>query len=757
MRRFGLCKKGIITAVILALTLSGCTIFPSGNGKDDNQGQANIETGNTSGGVVLSGGSASGEGEDEGTSSKVYVTSEKSFASRIAGDYYTTTEYGDGFVISIENVFGNLYAYGGFVPEGENSNIYSMWSMEIIPENPLDLEDENITKCDVGVLSFSIMSNIGEYWQSPALGTIEIEGDGLHVYGENGNPFYTGDSELHLKRSDTVGTIFKWDMASEISNAGKDFDESLYGIWRQKDSDNPWYLSFSEGDEYAETIIYRKKAGEKVNMSKGICASRDSEIASAVGVLESDCTDVYVYSYELDGDELVLKEGSGMYPFYDYENYSDTIAMERIDLKDIPVAALYSPDDVNAIKGGLTVNAAEGERAVSVHFKNIDDIENNGTEFVRVGDVVFFRYYDDSELYTINATWADFRSNSEQSYAGCVCYYDLNTGECGRAFTDYGNGEIYYVDGKFYSEHFEANDVYSINYIKCCYPDGSGMKEHSDSDTYSSILAVSDDNSCFLVNAFLKGETYIDFGDIYHAECYLEDEEAILDAEFIDGVLYTVTYNYSDSVIRIREFDKTSEFGYLLGQFGDGEMSAYGYPSVTEFMPDTNESVCIGIQWVDGTNIEIQDFYVVKAMRGQENSAKIIHNGIPDNTDIHTPYFYFNGNNEMIFTTIDPKGEIKLENGRYGDLICYDSPHSAVFSIEDFIEEYPFGQPQILVTVFEEGEYVGGKAFVVTAKAIYTPENDIGWRQVYELNYYETMVIDLANPDDIVYLEPLAD
>ena len=698
MKKLGLCKKGLIATLILTMTLTGCTIVPSGSGKDDNIGQANVAgVDNPSGSSSQGGSGRSGNNGNSGSTSTnaqsmSEVFSDKSFANRVVGNYYADTQYGDGFVVSIVNVYGNLYAYGGFVGEGEDSDIYSLWNMEIIPENPLDLYDENITKCDVGVLSFSIMSNLSQYWQAPSLGSIIIENDGIRLEGD---PFYTGSTNLTLKRSDKVQTLFTYDLSSYLSEAGTDFDDSLYGIWRQKDTENPWYISFEKGDKYAETIIYKKAGGEEVRLSKGISATKESgTVFSAVSNLESDWSQAYEMSYKVSGDELVFTDDSGYLPFNNYDESIDEIVMERININDVPMVGLFEPDDLSAIKGEVSVDTPYGTREVCAHFKKSDDIENNGTEFVRVGNVVFFRFYDEALMDRTTAIWGRFREQSGQSQAGCVCYYDLRTNEYGLAFKDYGDGELYYIDGKFYSEHFAPDDYSSINYINCCYPDGSGYESHSDELAYTNIIALNDDNSSFAAYTFLANQLYIDSGDMYHTYCILDKEESILGAEFIDGVLYVVTYSYDELTIRLKQFGEYDEYGVLLGEFDNNQMTGYGYPSSVQISKDSNDNIYFGIAWVDGSNVELQDYYVVKATPDKEKSAKIIYNDIPDSTGIYTPYFTFNYEDSLIFSTVKPEGEVKLENGTYGDLIYADSAYGATLLIDDFIEEYPFNAPE---------------------------------------------------------------
>ena len=60
-----------------------------------------------------------------------------------------------------------------------------------------------------------------------------------------------------------------------------------------------------------------------------------------------------------------------------------------------------------------------------------------------------------------------------------------------------------------------------------------------------------------------------------------------------------------------------------------------------------------------------------------------------------------------------------------------------------------------MITVFEGGEYVGGLVFFVTANASYCPEEDIGWRQVYEFDRYNYIVIDPNDTTKVATLNPL--
>ena len=81
---------------------------------------------------------------------------------------------------------------------------YSFWAMEIVPKEAGALQSTDQDSADIGVLTFSVMSNMGKYWDKPAYGTIELTEEGVAFLGKDGadNPLIEGAERVEFVRDD---------------------------------------------------------------------------------------------------------------------------------------------------------------------------------------------------------------------------------------------------------------------------------------------------------------------------------------------------------------------------------------------------------------------------------------------------------------------------------------------------------------------------------------------------------------------------
>ncbi len=739
----------LVYLAIILVVMAGCTQYNPASPKNNNLSNANVpdspDTQNTVSNV------SSGE-----------MFSENSFASKIEGSYYgVDEESGQGFVLSIVNVYGNIYGICGMT-SAEDEEPYSFWNMEIIPVMPEDLYDENVDELSIGVYEFSIMSNIGRYFENAKLGSIKLEDGGIYVSGDKGNPFYTGDSGIHFQKNKNVYANFNEDLSGEILFESRKPEEKLCAVWRQVKSDDPWYMVIEEGEEgkdYGNITIYKKTPGLEAKLSKGICCEDND--------LTNDKLSVYLHSFNMYDSEMDLKydvtsdnltlSSEGLDYIFDDDVLNGVMAFEKIDPNEIPMGILLHPDMLPGVKEslGVSVEGPDGSiRNLNPSFMTLDDVENNGTDFVRVGNVVYFRCYDESKINDFTSLFANFTEVQTQCAAGCVGYYDLTSGSCGIAYSDGCSGPLYYLDGKFYSERYEADDYSSRKCVMSCFPDGSGLREETETDAFSSILAMSDTNDCMAITDFNSGALYSYFGNAYPMYCDLDTNagETVLGASYIDGNLYALTYNYSMGELQIREIEGDYDC-FHLATIASDEYDYYGYPTLGQVIKD-GDDVYLSIKWYDGTMSLYEGMMVIKINPGVENKYEIVFNEASDTTFVD-PYFFLNADNEITLTDNNPEGEVKLSSISYGDLIDYESAFGATMIKEDFIKDYPFddGEGQI-VSIFQEAYEVGGKVFVVMADAAYKPEEDIGWQQAFEFKGYNITVFDKNNPDDEKELNP---
>lgn len=731
----------VILTVNMLIFTAGC-VSGGNTGKDNNPAQANIVSNGADTGNNGSGSSQNSPDTLNSGNQVSYVTEfpADSLAERLEGTYFGTDEGGEPFILSIYDFYGNLYAYGGYTESEEDPDVYSFWVMEIVPENPEDVYDDNLDELRVGVQAFSIMSNLGRYWSAPVTGFMGLADDGITVTGDGDLcPLCTNGKTISLKRRDDIKGFFDDDSIMEaLENSNpSNTDESLYGIWKQKDCDDPWFISFEQGKEHPEVCLYRKVKGREAEVEKGFFDIADNKCKMVIKYLISGSLEMYEFSYTISGDSLTFDSGF-------IKGNGEGNDFERVSVNDIPVAGLARPDNVEAIKGTLRLEKGDISREVYPTFEKIDEIENNGTDFVRVGNLVFFRYYDEKiiEDEPVYANWGEFKGNYALDKAGCVCYYDLRTGETGLAYRDECAGELYYMDGKFYSERFEANDYYSVSYLMSAYPDGSALEAVSDTETFSTVVAVSDNNDCLAVDQFLAGQLYLDYGNMYKSDLILKENNSVMAVEFEDDYVYVATIGDNDDKIRLTEYQKHSGGeGILLAEYEGGDLWAECHPRVYEILV-FDEEVYMGVNWFKGVEDELHECVLVKAERNKENSGEVVYEGLPERLNVYSrPYFYLNYADEIFYTDRNVEGEIGLSEWDEGDLGHY-APYAAIIIKEDFIDENPYDVDDGMTsTIFQEGEEVGSKYFVVTADAAYVQSKDIG-AMTFELNELNYMIFD---------------
>ena len=740
----------VILTVNMLMFTAGCISGGDSTGKDNNHAQANVVSNSAN---TVNNGSGSSQNDPVSGNSGETVSYETEFpagslAERFEGTYFGKDEGDEPFILSIYNFYGNLYAYGGYTESEEDPDVYSFWVMEIVPENPEELYDENLEELRVGVQAFSIMSNLGRYWSAPVTGRMGLTKDGIIVTGDGDLcPLSTNGKTISLKRRDDIKGFFDDDSIIEAlgnSNPSND-DESLYGIWKEKGSDAPMYISFEKGDEYPEACIYSKVRGMEADVEKGFFDVAGNKGRMVTKYMISGSPETHEFSYTISGDSLTFDEGFG-----------EGKEFERAGINDIPVAGLVKPDNVDAIKGTLRLEKGDISREVYPSFEKIAEVENNGTDFVRVGNLIFFRYYDEKMIdeEPVYASLGEFKEHYDLDKAGCVCYYDLRTGETGLAYRDECAGDLYYMDGKFYSERFEANDYYSVSYLMAANPDGSALEAVSDTDTFSTVAAISDNNDCLAVDQFLAGQLYLDYGNMYKSELILKENNSVMAVEFEDDYVYVATIGDNDDKIRLTEYRKHSGGeGILLAEYEGGNLWAESHPRVYEILV-FEEEVYLGVNWFKGVEDELRDCVLIKAERNKENSGEVIYEGLPEGLNVYSrPYFFLNYADEIYYTDRDVNGEIGLSEWNEGDLGHY-APFSAIIIKEDFIEENPYAvYDGMSTTIFQEGEAVGSKYFIVTANATYVQSQDIGGVRMYELNELNYMIFD-SNGNETV-LKPV--
>ena len=730
-------KRGmcVLSSILLTVSMSACFIPTNTGDKDNNNAQANILP--DSGDIGNVGNSGDGAADSTGAS----------FSERIAGNYIGKDSYGDGIKVSIYNVFDNLYANVGFI-DGEAGDVYSFWATELFPVNSSDILSSETTEIELGGMSFSVMSNMSKYFSSPQKGTISLTDGGINI---DGNPFDLG-GEIKLKKSDSKETFFEADYSNALEDLSGTPDVNLYGIWREKYSAEPRYIEFKAEDGKGISTVYQKESGREVFLAMGEFAADDSHISLIQADIATGSGEQFSFDYKADKDSLVI---SGSLPLPEDSYTGDSVEFERITKDDVPLCVLCEPDDTAAIKGGFPISTPDGaSRGVCVQFCASDDIENNGSYFVRVGNVVYFRYYTPLGIgWDVYAPFGEFLSNTDLQNGGCIGYYDLATGETGIACFDGNAGELYYLDGRFYSEKFVANDYDSQRFIERYWPNGGGLESYTEETAYSYIRGINENNTLLAIDNFDYGDNYTCDGTFYFNYIEGYQNEDTFGSGFIGNDFYTVSMSYTSdkNEIIIRELDSETQGSYNLFRFDANEFDTDGYPMKAQFL-EGEDGIYVGITWFDGTGIEASDYCLVKVQSETEDSGEFVEKGFPIGyEEPGEPYAYFDETGEVKFTPQNPEIKAGLSSKTFGDLVVFEEPFGYETVEEDLIPEYPFdkGEGEI-VTVFEDAEKFGDDIFVILAYASYEPSQDFSWRKVYKWMGFEYRIYTKDGMKEII-------
>ena len=244
--------------------------------------------------------------ESEAESRKNDASEKKSLAERMAGkySYHSSGDNGEEeyYVLDVVNFGDNLCAFCGQAIPDDNGNyeVYSFWASEFIPYDADELSGTDGDQADVNQLCFSIMSNVGEYWNSGHFGTITLTDEGLVFDGFAHDGFLVpqnGDSRLFLK-DERVEDAFSY---LKHDDAG---DNDLQGVWVQDNGDADLYMEFSGSDLY----MYQKNPGREVFFAAGGCDFHDGSFDLRGNMIQNGGMPFELSGdYKVDGDTLTIE------------------------------------------------------------------------------------------------------------------------------------------------------------------------------------------------------------------------------------------------------------------------------------------------------------------------------------------------------------------------------------------------------------------------------------------------------------------
>lgn len=261
----------------------------------------------------------------------------KPFYERVCGRYACRMDEELYYIMDIESFGGNMYAYAGeaYGDEGElDLSAYSFWAMEIFPENEEDVFSTDLNECRVGILSFSIMSNLSKYQSAPDMGTMRITEDGILFEGFGGGSVFSEMGEgLLLRPDERVEHAFPY----LIHDPNADHPE-LEGYWKQKTDDDPIFLEFTDDGNVS---IYNKSPEREVMFARGSYKADEEEFACQYNLLGSGGSPYVNYAdWDVSGGVLKLEIEDGPDLFLSNYESGDILVFEKIDVSQVPVITM---------------------------------------------------------------------------------------------------------------------------------------------------------------------------------------------------------------------------------------------------------------------------------------------------------------------------------------------------------------------------------------------------------------------------------
>ena len=373
------------------------------------------------------------------------------------------------------------------------------------------------------------------------------------------------------------------------------------------------------------------------------------------------------------------------------------------------------------------------------------EVENNGGYFVRVGDKVYYRLYNERGLHR-TALFGGFLSGDIPTVPSTLMCYDLQTGQKEKVATVYGSGKLYAFEDGFFLGNSETNETYRIPL------DGSQQSLYCE----GTPQGVSEDGQLLAVSQYSWDAAS---GDAEHKEIILRDGEEVAQIN-AESILVFCGFAGNDAIFaRDEEKDNgvsTSKEWILFSVNADGKQKDLGPIDVGASTPPEPEQILrdeegayLTFGFYDGSGHFLSYWVAVSAKPGIADSVEILEaqESQGDGADA-VPKMVLTGPGEVEYYPV-AGGEVGLSEGYYGDLVYYDSPFGATVLKENYISEedangtWDWGNFLLDAVAFED------TAFLITAYGERNERQDIGWRMAYDLIYMEYSVI----PFDEEHLE----
>ena len=349
-------------------------------------------------------------------------------------------------------------------------------------------------------------------------------------------------------------------------------------------------------------------------------------------------------------------------------------------------------------------------------------VENNGGQFVRVGEQIWFRYYDEGTIDE-SRLWGEFLSGQpSHPVTSKLCYYDLSSDAVNEAFADDGFGPLWFgVDGFYLTRPADDDPKYGGEDLPTAYYralDGTaaelcdGIVEGvSDNGRFAAVLTWSPSAEGDALRVYEGTEKTAAVPKIEGAWpqfCAVGDDGALI-------------YLTGDGLCEQDASGRT----YVLGALPAAPEGSYEW-ELEQCLLSGDEVWCAFGSY-EGTGHFLCDVLCVRATRGAENSLETVEDEVTTEYPF-VPKLYVDASGEVRRAEHKP-GEVGLNDGLRGDLVVYEEGAERVIAL-NFLPSNIYndeGCGKIVQTV----ENVGEAAYLIVADAYRDADSDVGWRMAY--------------------------
>lgn len=372
-----------------------------------------------------------------------------------------------------------------------------------------------------------------------------------------------------------------------------------------------------------------------------------------------------------------------------------------------------------------------------------EEVEGNGGFFVRVGDKVWFRRYDDGAGVS-SAFWGEFLSVApEKPAASKLCYYDRKGDAVIEAMSDDGFGELWFgVDG-FYLTRAGQNDDLHHAYFRAV--DGA-VTELCDGE----ISGVSD-NGCYAAVS-----TWGPPADGAGIRVYEGTKEVRTVPILDDGPRFlavcddgAVVYRDANKVCELDASGKTLVLGTLPEPEADYELWWEFERSLIN-----GDELWLTFGAYEGTGHFLSETLCVRMKLGTENSLEAIEDQ-PTSEEPYVPKLMLDGGEVRRVEYLPDETDTSYSTG---DLLRFGTDGSAGVLVGGFLSTLSYDEEERRVV--QASATLGDTVYLIVAQAFRDSENDVGWRMAYrpgELYYVAVPLREgadvetLIGPEYIVY------